>query len=133
MQKLSKKQQVCFSSHPPDFHCISVFPAAFERLGQEHCGEVAELEEFEELDEDGNEEEEDAIDQLEEAMSQLKSKGIFAVRCAAHSLQVEWFVLATQSFLFYLQLVLKDFQREISVVGLAVEGIEALLLEPGLF
>ena len=65
-------------------------------------------------------------------MLQLKAKGIFAVRCACHSLQVLCILVLIIYFLFpscFLQLVLKDFQKEIPVVQHAVEGIESLLLE----
>lgn len=97
MQKHFKMQQVTFvsaSSHR-DF-----FSAAFERTGRVNCGEGTDPEEVEATEdlEGAPLEEASEMSALEEAISQLKSRGIFAVRCAAHSLQVFTFLFPCRKF-----------------------------------
>jgi hypothetical protein len=112
---------------------ILCFPSktdVFERIGAEHCGEEKESQDDSlgaGFDEDDSEE--SLPIEAESALSQMKSKGIFTVRCAAHSLQVCPGGGGAFIPFFSNQLLMKDFQKQIPIVSLAVEGIEALLLQ----
>ena len=63
--------------------CIGLF----EKLGKQHCGEEVDSED--ESDDHEVENEEVLPVEMEEALENMQSKGIFAVRCTAHSLQVQ--------------------------------------------